>query len=73
MSVKDRLEIVVKQRDWLLTILWKHANMINNYEIHAGLDAIGHEHCNTCGGSGRVLDGDFCVFGDKDVQLIKGG
>ena len=64
--------ITVVQRDWLLATLWEYANMINNYEIHVGLDRIGHENCEACGGTGRVLDGELCAFGDEHVRAIKG-
>lgn len=71
-DVGDGLETVLKQRDWLLATLWEYANMINNYEVHKMLDSIGHESCGACSGTGRVLDGELCAFGDDRVRMVKG-
>lgn len=66
------IRILEAQRDWLLKTLWDKANLINDHEIHAKLDSIGHETCKACRGTGRVLDGELCNFGDEQVRAIKG-
>lgn len=68
----SRLKIALDQRDWLLKVLWDSANLLNKYELHVKLEALGHEDCVACGKTGRLLDGELCIFGDRRVKRIKG-